>query len=108
MEEYFDTNELDLEFVSKLLQNLEAKFDSKPMPWMVAALKYKAEFLYSGIHRINFPVFEKKPDNEEREARGKQILEVVRKCKDTIGRKMLRDKNEIFVNKLREHRPNLL
>ena len=91
-----------------MLQNLEAKFDGKPMPWMVAALEYKAEFLYSGITRIHFPVFEKRATNEEREDRARQILEVVRKCKKVIGKKILRDKNKMFVNKLREHRPNLL
>ena len=87
--------------MSKVLENLEAKFDGRPMPWMVAALKYKAEFLYSGIYRINFPVPEKRTDIEEQQERSRQVLDVVRKCQDVIGRKMLREKNDIFVNNLR-------
>ena len=93
--------------MSKVLENLEAKFDCRPMPWMVAALKHKAELLYSGMRQLNFPIHEKRKNKEEREETASLVLEVVRKCQDVIGKKMLREKDDIFVNKLREQRPNI-
>ena len=60
--QYFDSPDLDLEYISQILTNLEAKFDKRPMPWTINAIQQKVELLHSGIQKINFTVYEKRDD----------------------------------------------
>ena len=57
-----NASSLDLECIQKVLDNIEAKFDEKPMPWTVAALKEKTEFLHRKIKKFNHVIFEKRLD----------------------------------------------
>ena len=62
-----DASLLDLECIQKILDNIEAKFDGKPMPWTVEALNKKSEFLHQKFKMINYIVFEKREVYDQKE-----------------------------------------
>ena len=88
-DELSNADGVDLEVIQKILENIEAKFAGKPMPWTVAALKHKAELLHTTIKKFNFIIYEKREVYEQRTSHEKVLLRLLHKCKSRVDKKML-------------------
>ena len=100
--QYFDSPDLDLEYISQVLTNLEAKFDHRPMPWTINAIQQKVELIHSGIQKINFTVYEKKEDYMKKDDHVQPTMNLVNKCQRVVQKMKLKRKGNKFVNRLRQ------